>query len=268
MLTLKEIQYEEKEMLRDLIKFFHKNNFKYYIWAGSFLGAVRHKGFIPWDDDIDVCMTRPEYERLKKYIKSKGKRIKKNLEFLGYEIDGSYYPFLKLINTDIEVSERTNTTKNLWIDIFPLDGIGENVEMVFKRHKIVWKIYMFIAAAHYNEMPKKDSTKHFIKYYLYKISKRISLDFVIKKYLKHCQKYNYDDCKNITNLIWGFSNVPCYYTKDLLKDKEYKFEDLTVNGMEDYDIILKRTYGDYMKLPPVDQRQTHNFKAWRKEYED
>ena len=58
-LTLKELQYEEKEMLKEVITFFEKNEFVYYVWAGTLLGAVRHKGFIPWDYDIDLAMMRP-----------------------------------------------------------------------------------------------------------------------------------------------------------------------------------------------------------------
>jgi len=66
-LTLEEIQHEEKEMLKELIKFFKKENINYFVWAGTFLGAVRHKGFIPWDDDIDLAMTRPEYNNFLEY---------------------------------------------------------------------------------------------------------------------------------------------------------------------------------------------------------
>lgn len=263
MLSLKEIQYEEKEMLKCLIKFFDENNFKYYIWAGSLLGAVRHKGFIPWDDDIDLSMTRPEYDKLVKYIEINGNKINNNLQFVGYEIDGSYYPFLKLVNTNIKVTESTNTTKNLWIDIFPLDGIDSNINKSFKIHKKVWHIYMRICAAHYSNLPKRDSFKHFVKHYIYKVLRKIDLNYVISKYIKHCKKYNYEECNTIGNIIWGFFNNPDYITKDMLIDKEYDFEDLRVNGIKDYDTFLKRSYGDYMVLPPIEKRATHNFKAWR-----
>lgn len=262
-MNLKEIQYEEKEMLRSLINFFNKNNFKYYIWAGSLLGAVRHKGYIPWDDDIDLAMTRPEYERLIEYINNNGNKINNTLQFVGHEIDGSYYPFLKLINKYIKVEESTNTINNLWIDIFPLDGIGNRVNKTFRRHKRIWHIYMKICAAHYSNLPKIDSFKHFIKYCLYKFLKKIDLNYIINKYIKHCKQYNFEECDKIGNTIWGFFIVPDYITKDMLIDKEYDFEDLRVNGIKDYDTFLKRSYGDYMVLPPIEKRATHNFKAWR-----
>ena len=67
-LTLKEIHKEETNMLKKLIEFLNENNITYYVWAGTYLGAVRHKGFIPWDDDIDIAITRPEYNKMLKII--------------------------------------------------------------------------------------------------------------------------------------------------------------------------------------------------------
>ena len=99
-LSIKEVQYVQKEMLKEIIKFFKENNLNYYIWAGSLLGAVRHKGFIPWDDDIDLAMLRPDYDKLITYLKNHNKKIKDNLEAISLELDNSDYPFLKIINVN------------------------------------------------------------------------------------------------------------------------------------------------------------------------
>ena len=96
-LTIEEIHVEETKMLKKFIEFCEKNNLTYYICGGTLLGAIRHKGFIPWDDDIDVMMPRKEFEKLEKILNKK--RISENLEFISYDNGNMNYPFGKIMNT-------------------------------------------------------------------------------------------------------------------------------------------------------------------------
>ena len=122
-LNIKEIQEEELNILKETIKFLDHNNIKYYIFYGTLLGAVRHQGFIPWDDDIDIAIPRPEYEKLIKILKEKNNKINNlNIESIGYEVGVSDWPFIKIVNKDIKLEDELNCDKNLWIDVFPLDG--------------------------------------------------------------------------------------------------------------------------------------------------
>ena len=99
-LSLKEIQNEEKEILKNIINFFEKYNIKYYAYGGTLLGAVRHNGFIPWDDDIDIIVPRPDYDLFLDLVR-KGNFKYNNLEVISYELNNSNVLFCKVINKGI-----------------------------------------------------------------------------------------------------------------------------------------------------------------------
>lgn len=126
-LTAEEIKIKEIDMLLELHCFCIKNNLRYYISGGTLLGAIRHKGFIPWDDDIDVCMPRNDYQiLLEKFFSDK-----KNLRLItSFDI-----PFAKIVDLNISINSKFDLSKSkkfLWIDIFPVDGLPENIQDVKK----------------------------------------------------------------------------------------------------------------------------------------
>ena len=130
-LTLEEIHKEETEILKKFISFCDENNLTYYICGGTLLGAIRHKGFIPWDDDIDVMMPRNEFEKLEKILNEK--KIAENLSFISYDNGNMHYPFGKVINTNIKIDDscvKDKLEQYLWIDIFPMDGIPESLSLI------------------------------------------------------------------------------------------------------------------------------------------
>ena len=124
-MQLREIKDIELDILIAFNKFCQDNNLKYYLSGGTLLGAIRHKGFIPWDDDIDVCMPRPDYERLMK--------IFPNIYMNKYKLKtisrkNFICPFAKIIdiNTRVDFKYLNNIDKNLWLDIFPIDGLPKS----------------------------------------------------------------------------------------------------------------------------------------------
>jgi len=265
-LSLKEIQYEEKEMLRELIDFFNKQNLVYYIWAGTYLGAVRHKGFIPWDDDIDLAMTRPEFDKFVKYLKKNNNKISENLDVIGYELGNSDFPILKVINKKIRVDETgEKNDKYFFIDIFPLDATPENNRKFYKRCNFLFRIFILkreqknkydLIAANKFKKILKTIFMTFLRIWKY--------DSYLKFYYKYCTKYKYDDYDFVHNNV--MTNCSAVYNKKNLISMNFKFEDLVVNGIKDYDKFLSMGYGkDYMKLPPKDKRITHSFKAWKED---
>ena len=133
MLTLDEIHYEEKEILKETVKFLDEHNLTYFITYGTLLGAVRHGGFIPWDDDIDLVMARPEYNKFVEYLKEHGNKISGNLEVIGLELNNSDFPILKIINKNIRVNEKDKADQYLWLDIFPLDATPKDNAKFFKK---------------------------------------------------------------------------------------------------------------------------------------
>ena len=264
-LDIKEIQFEEKEILKETIHFLNQNNIKYYIWAGTFLGAIRHKGFIPWDDDIDICIVRSEYEKLLKIIKKNGKSINSKLQFIGFEIDKEMpkFPYLKVINKSIKLDQPEKIDKYLWIDIFPLDFVDENVDAFWKKIQKKRKRYYYFRYSNFEYFYKSGNfITRIIKKLIYPVLKRYSLDKITQKYIDFCKQNRCTD--KLSNLIWGFDNRNSYVDINKLEDFQYEFEDLKVNGMKDYDYVLTNLYGkDYMIPPPVEKRKTHCFKAWR-----
>ena len=259
-LTLKEIQHELKEMLKETIVFLKKENINYFVWAGTFLGAVRHKGFIPWDDDIDLALTRPEYNKLIEYLKNNNNKISKDLEAIGFELENSDFPFIKIVNKNIVIDESKEFDEYLWIDIFPLDATPKNNASFYKKVAFLNKLFFL------RKMEKKgiklvatSKLKRLIKTIFIKIMKIWPYNSYVKFYISYCTKYKYADYEYVHNNVW--SSSPAIWHKSELVNKEFQFEDLKVNGLRDYDAILTRGYGDYMQIPKEEDRVTHNFKA-------
>ena len=266
-MNLKMVQNEEKRILKELIRFLEENDIQYFIWAGSFLGAVRHNGFIPWDDDIDIAISRIEYEKLISILK-KNNKISKDIEAIGFEIGKSDFPFIKIINKTIEL-EGTQCDKNLWIDVFPLDGMPRKSKIFCFKVKILKTCFFFKRSIVRNI---NIDTDNFIKNQLKKMGKFLVKPFdynkLIKKYINLCSKYNVKDCKFVANNVWGIGEKEKFPKELLLETAKYKFEDLEVIGIKNYDKWLNIRYGDYMQLPPEEERVTHEFEAWRVEKND
>ena len=261
-LSFREIQLEETKMLKATIEFFEQNNLNYYISAGTLLGAVRHQGFIPWDDDIDIAMTRPEYNKLIKILKEHNLKISDNLEGSGFELGNSEMPFIKILNKNIRVEQSEQWEEYLWIDIFPLDGYPNNNESYYKKTKYLRKVFDLIRTDKNNiGLMTKNPIKRFIKRICIFCLKIWKYENFLKFYMKFCTKYDYDNCEYVHDNVFG--DTPTLIDKKELETGEYIFEGLKVHGFKDYDTILTRLYGNYMELPPEEKRQNHSFKAWR-----
>lgn len=265
-LSLKEIQNEEKELLRKTVEYLDKNNIEYYISYGTMLGAIRHKGFIPWDDDIDISMTRNNFEKLIDIAKHKN-TIDNDLEIQSYELGNSVYPFIKIINKKIFLEDNISVDQNLWIDVFPLDGLPSDEKKIKKIMNKTFKmaeLYM-VKNFKYKEIPKttRSNKATIIKYLAKPVTIFINKEKWMQKYLKVAKSYDVNSSKKITSVVWHGKKI-IVFPKEILESEIYNFEDIKVKGFKDYDNYLKACYGDYMKLPPENERNTHNIKAYIK----
>ena len=133
-LNLDEIKKTELDILLELQKVCDAHGLRLYLAGGSLLGAIRHKGFIPWDDDIDVCMPRPDYMKLI-HLEDE---FSKHLKLVCYENGTDSYPFMKLIDTRTKVKEKymqEDASSSLWVDILPVDGLPDKEEEIEKIYK-------------------------------------------------------------------------------------------------------------------------------------
>jgi len=265
-LTLDEIHAAELNLLLHFSEFCKKHNLRYRLTAGTLLGAIRHKGFIPWDDDIDICMPRPDYERFLQIYDDENFLLKSSSNVANFP-----FAFAKLINTKIFVKRKFYSEKieakfgldALWIDIFPIDGAPKNDEELKKICKKI-TFYHKITQIY---MSKFGSGKTIFK----KIAKMILKPLAIyhnpakcvKKVEKIVQKYRYEDCEFVAMIAGAIFGI-CEKMKksEFEKEFEVEFEGHKFTTFSCYEKYLRGTYGDYWQLPPEDKRITHDMKVF------
>lgn len=268
-LNLKEIQNEELKIMKEFIKICNKKSLKYYLNGGTLLGAVRHKGFIPWDDDIDLFMPRPDYNKLLDLIRNKKVLLDDNLEFTSKELNNNFAPFLKLVNKSIvlNIENKEKLDKYLWIDIFPLDGMPNDEKKCKKlinksfilSHLYVTKLAKFKNVINGSHTKKAGIIKAITKVPLFFVNE----NKIIEKHMQLSKKNNYNEAKYVSNLMWP-SVQKQFYKKELFdKEIELEFEDIKAKAFSGYDTYLRQNYGDYMKLPPENKRYTHSLDAYK-----
>ena len=258
-ITLKKLHEVEIEILDEIVRICNENNLDYFLIGGTLLGAVRHKGFIPWDDDLDIAMPRQDYEKFLQLAKTELNSI--------YMIDNKnynkdyYLNFTKIRkkNTIFEQDFQINynAPKGNWVDIFPLDkwkkenGILQNLKVRF--------IKMLRSIAHYKSGIILGNNKVKLKKIIGFLFKPIPT-YYIMNIADNLMKSN---MKKNTKYFINISSQYDFKKQTILKEKFFPVKELEFEGNlykvpGDYEYWLERIYGDYMKLPPVEDRITHN----------
>lgn len=250
-----EMQFKLVNMLEWFHDFCEKNNLKYFIIAGTMLGAVRHGGFIPWDDDIDVGMPREDYEKLRDISSN----INNKYLFEYPDVKKKDFPFLwaKLYDTSTTLIEkqRYKTKRGIYIDIFPLDGIGNDMENAINNFKPIQKQLNLNSIISFSILKRRKWYKNIPVLF----GRIISPIFVNKcKLAKRlddmCKKYDFYTCDMVCNLMGG-SGIKGIVKREYFGEPTLiKFEDIFVYGLEKPDLYLKSMYGNYMTLPPEEKR--------------
>lgn len=258
-LTLEEVRHVQLSILKRVADFCEEKNLRYYLCAGTMLGAVRHNGYIPWDDDIDIMMPRPDYEELISTLD------KLHLKTFHHKAKVKYgYPFLKIGDTRTVLKEDYiwyNQPTGITIDVFPIDGFPSTEEGVNQHLKELQKYKKFVLQKIFTLSPKL----MWYKKVILKLYQRIiPLNFGLKKLEEKALKYSFDQAQNFAGLaVWGYDEkevCPKWIYNEMIK---VKFEGFCFNGLKNYDLYLKSLYGDYMELPPKEQQVAkHSFKAF------
>ena len=256
-MTIDEMKKVQLELMKRLDKICKDNNLRYSLTDGSLLGAVRHQGFIPWDDDIDIIMPRKDYDKLKDLILNNDY---KDVKFMNFSTQKDcHYCIGKVYDPNTILEERdiyrvTNFGVN--IDVFPLDGLPSDPKLILKHMKKVERLRNLRRYAIHTKLSKMNKVISF----LYKICsipiKIYGYRRINKKTDKLMRKYDYDSSEYVTSL---YSDVSCfkhkYFKKDFFDKMHYsKFEDTEFSILDNYDKYLTDMYGNYMQFPPEDKR--------------
>lgn len=251
-----ELQSHLLSMMKQLHKVCIENGIKYYILGGTALGAFRHQGFIPWDDDLDIGMLRSDYE---KFCKLPACAFPENLELRFYRtVKDSPFHFIKLVDntTTLIEKEYLNYVEGVYIDIFPLDGAKNYNQLREKiRCNIIWfnKVMIF-----YHCMT--ETRKNFLKRILIYIAKKESLPKMHNLMNIRLQKYSCESSEYIANFYGAWREKEIHLKEDLGEPTLYEFEDTKFFGPEKIDKYLTQLYGDYMTLPPKERQVfKHNY---------
>lgn len=257
----------ESAALKSFADYCAENGLRYYLYAGTLLGAVRHKGFIPWDDDIDVVMPRPDYERF--YSMAKQKRIASNLDIDTYRMsDNSICPFIKLQDNRTDGHEQNlpdSFHTAVWIDIFPLDGAPddrpEQKKLIKKQKRLIKRLDLCTR----QYVPCKDPLRHLKRYIIWKIFGGINYKDIDRELELNSLKYDYDSSNYIGNTVYcaGINEIIAKHEFDTPAQLQFEGNLFQVPGT--YKAYLTSLYGDYMKLPPLNQRiRRHDYLCWWK----
>ena len=266
-IDIEELKRVQLEILLKVDEFCTKNGIEYSLDSGTLLGAIRHKGYIPWDDDIDIIMTRPNYERFLNSFNNYCDYLK----VYSPEIDWRFYaPYANVCDERTVLYEHgtghNGIEMGVKIDVFPIDGSPSNYNDYIRVYNKIAKLNAALIAKRkvLSEVPL-----HRLRYICALICRKIyyfnkSYSDIQKEIHELATSVPFSSNSNATQLVYVF--YPLYFDKPIFNNYiNVEFEGHSLKAIEEYDTYLKCMYGDYMQLPPEDQRvYNHGFKAYWK----
>lgn len=262
---LRKLQLVELEILNYFVNVCEINGLRYFLLGGTLLGAVRHKGFIPWDDDIDVGMPRKDYNKFLDIINND---LPKNYIFKNFNKNNeSTIYFSRIENNDFAVIDNSAIKKRkryAWIDVFPLDGMPNNIikrnihkiSLLFLRLKFQYSNFSIIVNQSLNNRPLYERILIIIGKII-KPEKYLNSLKCLRQIDKKLQKYDYDKSDYVVNFMGAYKFKEMFKKELYSKIEYYQFENNYYVAPKEYNTILKQMYGNYMQIPKDRDKYKH-----------
>lgn len=272
--SLQRLQKTNLEMVKLFIRICENQNLQYFALGGTLLGAVRHQGFIPWDDDIDLGMPRDDYEKFLQVAEDELKKADPTGRYRLRTIDldeEEYRTYIvKIEDTQVQLLREyyakggvTKKHLNAWIDIMPIDGMPQDPAARQKHLDLILKTRKRLAASMMDKcmgtsMKRSKKAMLFIRFGLETGAfKLLNTEKIFLKFNNLCKKYSYVTAKVVGN-TYGVYKEREFVDKEIFgKGSLHTFEDIQICGPEDTHAYLTHVYGDYMQLPPIEARGGH-----------
>ena len=265
--TLKKVQQYELSILRDFVKICDENNLTYFGIAGTGIGSLRHGGFIPWDDDIDVGIMRNDLDKLIEIIQ-------RDYSDKYYILNAENNKNFPLTTTHICINDSqfvleslkgTNCPYGIFLDVFPFDCVSSDEKLLNKQMKKAWIFSKILILRHlpFPIVAFKGFTKklvHFCTAIIHGLMKSfgISHKFLYNKIIKASCKYDGTDTGVYAYFCGGKPANNIFKKEDMFPLRKLKFEDIELNFPNKLEAYLTHLYGDFMQLPPPEKRVSHS----------
>lgn len=260
--SIKEMQMLELDILLMFHQYCEEHDLQYSLYGGTLIGAARHSGFIPWDDDIDLCMERPQYQKLIETVAKYPLPSKYRL----FSVNDAGYtkPFIKIINRETRLKQKENDVcSGVWIDIFPIDGTPQSeLSCLILNKRIVFLQYLLITSA--SSPLNAGSLKSKIgKILLFPIARILGSARICRRIDRIAKKHPFEESKFVGNLVWNRVGLRTRQNRNLFDGYgEIEFEGHKVSVQNHWEAVLFHLYGNYRLLPPEEERKPHSVEAF------
>ncbi len=270
-ISLKDMQKISLEILKTIADICEEQDFRYFLIYGTLIGAIRHRGYIPWDDDVDIMMPRPDYDKLLAYLETYLANHP-YLKVFNHDVCAAYPYMITRISDDryrIDMDNEKDYGMGIFIDIYPYDGLGDTKEEALAYGLKGDRLSSLCYQATRERFAIENTTSFFrklIKLPVFLFAKLCGKDIFQNKLSALARKKDYDASRYVGCIVWLSGGEKDIFEKAWFDEYDrMPFEKYTFRVPKAYDTVLRHIYGDYMELPPEKDRIGHHrYRVYKK----